>query len=162
MKIVIPIVGTAAVIVQLFRFWPLTLTTILSALVTGGVFYIVCKLGRDTQKGRILRDGYKGWGDWCKRALLGTAAFLTLSLVLLFFSFNNPICKETGDPFYGRCEKFAEKSSETATTISFNLRGKVFYPLFLAIAFIAGSGAARIEHIRKMGQNDRRIRPRKY
>ena len=162
MKIVLPIIGTAAVIVQLIRFWPFTFTTLLSALVTGGVFYIACKLGWDTQKGRILQNGYTGWGDWCKRALLGTTAFLILSLALLFFSFNNPICKETGDPFYGRCEKFIEESSETKTSVSFNLGGKAFYPLFLAIAFITGSAATRIEHIRKMGQNDRRIRPRKY
>ena len=134
MKIVLPIIGTAAVIVQLIRFWPFTFTALLSALVTGGVFYIACKLAWDTQKGRIL----------------------------LFFSFNNPICKETGDPFYGRCEKFIEESSETKTSVSFNLGGKAFYPLFLAIAFIAGSSATRIEHIRKMGQNDRRIRPREY
>ena len=162
MKIVLPIIGTATVIVQLIRFWPFTFTALLSALVTGGVFYIACKLGWDTQKGRILQNGYTGWGDWCKRALLGTTAFLILSLALLFFSFNNPICKETGDPFYGRCEKFIEESSETKTSVSFNLGGKAFYPLFLAIAFITGSGATRIEHIRKMGQNDRRIGPRKY
>ncbi len=162
MKIVLPIIGTTAVIVQLIRFWPFTLTKLLSAFVTGGVFYIACKLGRDTQKGHILKDGYKGWGDWSKRALLGSVAFLTLSLALLFFSFNNPICEETGVPFYGRCEKFIEESSETNNRISFNLGGKALYPLFLAVAFIAGSAAARIEHIRRIGQNDRRKRPRKY
>lgn len=162
MKIVIPIIGAIAVVVQLIRFWPLTFATLLSALVTGGVFYIACKLGWKTQKGRILQDGYKGWGDWCKRVLLGTAAFLTLSLTLLFFSFNNPICEETGDPFYGRCEKFIEESSETKNSVSFNLGAKSLYPLFLAIAFIIGSAATRIEHTKKMGQNDRRVRTRKY
>ena len=162
MKVVLPIIGTAAVIVQLIRFWPFTFATLLSAFVTGGVFYIACKLGGDTQKGRILQDGYKGWGDWCKRALLGTTAFLTLSLALLFFSFNNPICEETGDPFYGRCEKFIGQSIETKNNISFNLGAKSVYPLLLAVAFITGSAATRIEHIRKMGQNDRRMTPRKY
>ena len=162
MKIVIPIIGAAAVIVQLIRFWPLTFITLLSVLVTGGVFYIACKLGWEAQKGRILQNGYKGWGDWCKRALLGTTVFLTLSLTLLFFSFNNPICEETGDPFYGRCEKYIEESSETKNSVSFNLGGKALYPLFLAIAFIIGSAATRVEHIRKVGQDDRRKRPRKY
>jgi len=136
MKTVLPIIGTAAVIVQLIRFWPCTFTTLLSALVTGGVFYTACKLGWETQKGRILQDGYKGWGDWCKRALLGTATFLALSLTLLFFSFNNPICKETGDPFYGRCEKFIEESSGAKISVPFNLGDKSFYPLFLAIALL--------------------------
>lgn len=162
MKIVLPMIGITAVIVQLISFWPFTFTTLLSALVTGGVFYIACKLGWETQKGRILRDGFKGWGGWCKRALIGTATFLALSLTLLYFSFNNPICKETGDPFYGRCEKFTEESSEAKTSVAFNLGDKSLYPLFLAIAFITGSAATRIEHSRKTGQNDRRIRPRKY
>ena len=58
MKIVLPIIGTVTVFVQLIRFWPFTFTTLLSALVTGGVFYIACKLGWDTQKGRILQDVY--------------------------------------------------------------------------------------------------------
>ena len=162
MRIIVPIIGTTAIIVQLFRLLPFTFTSLLSALVTGGVFYITCKLGLDTQKGSILKDGYKGWGDWCKRALLGMTVFLTLSLALLFFSFYNPICEDTGDPFYGRCEKFAAESIETNTSISFNLGRKVYYPLLLAIAFFAGSAATRIEHIRKKGGYDRRIRPRKY
>ncbi|NNK94001.1 MAG: hypothetical protein HKP41_06585 [Desulfobacterales bacterium] len=162
MRIIVPIIGTTAIIVQLIRLLPFTFTALLSALVTGGVFYITCKLGWDTQKGSILKNGYKGWGDWCKRALLGMTVFLTLSLALLFFSFHNPICEDTGDPFYGRCEKFAVESIETNTGISFNLGRKVYYPLLLAIAFVAGSAATRIEHIRKKGGHDRRIRPRKY
>ncbi len=162
MKIVLPIIGTAAVVFQLIRFWPVTLATLLSAFVTGGVFYIACKLGWDTQKGRILQDGYKGWGDWFKRTLFGIVAFLALSLGLLFFSYHNPICKETGDPFYGRCEKFVEESAETKSGNSFNLGGKAFYPLCLAIAFITGSVATRIEYLRRKGQGDRRISSRKY
>ncbi len=162
MKRMVPIIGTAAMIIQLIRLWPFSFTSLLSALVTGGVFYIACKLGWDTQKGSILKDGYKGWGDWCKRALLGMTVFLTLSLVLLFFSFHNPICEETGDSFYGRCEKYAEESTETNTSVSFNLGSKVYYPLLLVFAFVAGSAATRIEHIRKKGARDRRIMPRKY
>ena len=113
MRMIVPIIGTTAIIVQLIRLWPFTFTSLVSALATGGVFYFACKLGWDTQKGSILKDGYKGWGDWCKRALLGMTVFLTLSLTLLFFSFHNPICKDTGDPFYGRCEKYAAESAET-------------------------------------------------
>lgn len=162
MRMIVPIIGTTAIIVQLIRLLPVTFTSLLSALVTGAVFYITCKLGWDTQKGSILKDGYRGWGDWGKRAFLGMTVFLTLSLALLFFSFRNPICEDTGVPFFGRCEKYAVKSTETDIGVSFNLGRKAYYPLLLAIAFVAGSAATRIEHIRKKGDQDRRIRPRKY
>ena len=162
MRMIVPIIGTTAIIVQLIRLLPFTFTSLLSALATGGVFYLACKLGWDTQKGSILKDGYKGWGYWCKRAFFGMAVFLTFSLALLFFSFRNPICEDTGDPFYGRCEKYAAEATETTTGISFNLGKNVYYPLLLAIAFVAGSAATRIEHMRKKGGHDRRIRPRKY
>ena len=162
MRMIVPIIGTTAIIVQLIRLLPFTFTSLLSALVTGAVFYIACKLGWDTQKGRILKDGYTGWGEWCKRALLGMTVFLTLSLTLLFFSFSNPICEDTGDPFYGRCEKYAAESTEKSTGVSFNLEKNVYYPLLLAIAFVAGSAAIRIEHMKKKGGSERRIRPRQY
>ena len=139
MKMIAPIIGATTIIVQCIRLLPFSFTSLLSALVTGGVFYLVCKVGWDTQTGSILKDGYKGWGDWCKRAFLGMAVFLTLSLTLLFFSFSNPICEDTGDPFYGRCEKYAAESTEKNTDISFNLGKNVFYPLLLAIAFVAGN-----------------------
>lgn len=162
MKIVIPIIGAVAVIVQMIRFWPLTFTTLLTSLVTGAVFYIACKLGWDTQRGRILKDGYKGWGNWCKRVVLGLSVFLTLSLVVIFFSFHNPICAETGDPFYGRCEKYSDEHQEAPADISFNLVGKAIFPLLLAGTFIVGSAAVRIEHLRKKGLQDRRVSPREY
>ena len=162
MRMIVPIIGTTAIIVQLIRLLPFTFTSLLSALVTGGVFYISCKLGWDTQKGTILKDGYKEWGDWFKRAVLGMTVFLAFSLTLLFFSFRNPICEDTGYPFFGRCEKFAAGSTEANTAISFNLGRKASYPLLLALAFIAGSAATRIEHTRKNGSLDRRIRPREY
>lgn len=162
MKMIVPIIGVAAVTIQLIRFWPsFTFTTLLSSFVTGGVFYIACKIGWETQKGRIMQDGYRGWGDWCKRIFIGMAVFLSLSLALLFFSFHNPICEERGGPFYGRCEKYAEESAEAGNDVSFNLGGKVFYPLLLGLAFIAGSAAIRIEHNRR-GPHDRRITSRKY
>ena len=162
MRIIAPIIGITAIIIQLFRLSPLTFTSLLSALVTGGVFYIACKLGWDIQNGAILKDGYKGWGNWCKRAVVGIAVFLTLSLTLLFFSFSNPICEDTGDPFYGRCEKYASESTVTDATISFDPAQKAYYPLLLAIAFVAGSAAIRIEHIRKRDSHDRRVIPRDY
>ena len=162
MRMIVPIIGTTAIIVQLIRLLPFTFTSLLSALVTGGVFYIACKLGWDTQEGSILKDGYKGWGDWFKRALLGMTVFLTLSLVLLFFSFSNPICEDTGTPFFGRCEKYAAESTDANAAISFNLRRKASYPFLLALAFVAGSAATRIQHTRNNGGLDRRIRARKY
>ena len=162
MRMIVPIIGTTAIIVQLIRLLPFTFTSVLSALVTGGVFYITCKLGWDTQKGKILRDGYKGWGNWFLRALLGITVFLTLSITLLFLSFSNPICEDTGVPFYGRCEKYAAAPTETTATISFDLGRNAYYPLLLAIAFFVGSGALRIEYMRKNGDQDRRIRPREY
>lgn len=146
MKRVIPIIGIAAVITQLIRLWPLDVTTVLSAFVTGGVFYIACKLGWDMQKDRILQDGYKGWGVWVAKAVRGTVIFLTLSLALLFFSFHNPICKETGDQFYGRCEKYAGQPSDTEKDIPFNPANKSFYPLLLALVYYTGSAAKRIEY----------------
>lgn len=157
MKVVIPSIGVAAVIIQLIRLWPLGFSSLLPAFVTGGVFYIACKVGWDMQKNRILQDGYKGWGNWFKRAIIGISVFLTLSLTLLFYSFHNPICEETGDPFYGRCEKHSTDTIGSKTGTSFNMAVKVFYPLLLALAFVAGSGAKRIEYMKEKGKHDRNV-----
>lgn len=154
MKKMIPVIGVAAVIVQIVRFWPLDLVSFFSALVTGGVFYIACNIGWNMQKDRILQHGLKGWGDWFVKALAGTVIFLGLSLTLLFFSFNNPICRETGDQFYGRCEKYNGQADKTGPDIPFNPANKAFYPLLLALTYYAGSAAKRFEHIKKQTDTD--------
>lgn len=152
MKVVIPIIGVMAVTVQLIRFWPLDSENFLVPFVTGAVFYIACKVGWEMQRSRILQDGYRGWLNWCLRTLIGTAVFLTLSLTLLFFSHNNPICEETGDPFFGRCEKYSTMTTTVAAEVSFNVAAKANYPLLLALAFAVGSFTKRLEYAKSQNR----------
>lgn len=144
-----PIIGSLAVLVQLLRFWPLNLTDILTAFVTGGVFYIACKVGWDIQKYQINQVGYKGWGHWFSRAVTGTAIFLVISLTLLFISFHNPICEETKDSLYGRCEQYSSNSSDPEKPLPFKPTDKALYPFFLALAYYIGSATKRFEYRQK-------------
>ncbi len=152
MQKVIPILGIVAVIVQLVRFWPLSPIFVFSAFVTGAVFYIACKLGWDMQSYQINQNGYKGWGNWLSNAALRTVIFLIISLGLLFISFHNPICEETGDSLYGRCEQYSEE--DDIKDVPFLPADKALYPLLLALTYYMGSSAQRIEYSKELkGEN---------
>lgn len=141
MRKMIPAIGIAAGVVQLIRLWPPSLYTLLSAMVTGGIVYLSCIIGWENQKNRILKSGYQGWPEWGKRAIRGVTIFLILSITILFFSFNNPICTEFGSALYGRCEQSAQNQDTADQTIPFNPASKAIYPLLLAIAYYAGGAA---------------------
>ncbi len=141
MKRMIPAVGIAAVLIQIIRLWPPSVYTLLTAMVTGGLVYLSCKLGWNNQKNRISINGYQGWVEWAKRALRGVTIFLILSLALLFYSFHNPICEEFGSALYGRCEQKSQSQDNADTTIPFNPANKAIYPLLLAFAYYSGGAA---------------------
>lgn len=153
MRKVIPAVGITAMLFQLIRLWPLSLNTMLLAMITGGLMYLSCKLGWDNQKSRIAQNGHLGWVEWFKRAIRGITIFLLASLALLFFSFHNPICEEFGDSLYGRCEQQTDstKNTEDATT-PFNPISKAVAPLLLAFAYYAGGAAVIRQYTKVKGQ----------
>lgn len=141
MRKMLPAIGISAVLIQLILLWPLSVNTLLSAMVTGGVMYLSCKLGWDNQNNRVLKKGYLGWLEWLKRAIRGVTIFLILSLALTFYSYHNPICEEFGSALYGRCEQYSQNQEDVDKTIPFNPASKAIYPLLLAFAYYAGGAA---------------------
>lgn len=154
MRKVIPAVGIAAVLFQLIRLWPLNFNALLSAMVTGGVMYLACKIGWVNEKNRILQKGDQGWGEWLKRSLRGGTIFLVLSLAVIFYSFHNPICEEFSSALYGRCQQYSENMENADKTIRFNPATQAIYPLLLAIAYYAGRAAMLRQYISVKRQVD--------